>query len=93
MYKRQVRNIPLILEDVPGRLVVRGEVFLDHHALEVLNERREEEGQPQFANCRNAAAGSLRQLDSRITASRALDTVSYTHLFAAKRAGFREDPT
>lgn len=70
---RTVRNIPLTLEGVPGRLVVRGEVFLDHHALEVLNERREEEGQPQFANCRNAAAGSLRQLDSRITASRALD--------------------
>ncbi len=70
---RTIRNIPLVLKDVPGRLVVRGEVFMDHHALEVLNERREEEGQPQFANCRNAAAGSLRQLDSRITASRALD--------------------
>ncbi len=70
---RTVRNIPLTLENVPGRLVVRGEVFMNHHALEVLNERREQEGQPQFANCRNAAAGSLRQLDSRITASRALD--------------------
>ena len=70
---RTIRNIPLVLKDVPGRLVVRGEVFMDHHALDVLNERREEEGQPRFANCRNAAAGSLRQLDSRITASRALD--------------------
>ncbi len=70
---RTIRSIPLVLEDVPGRLVVRGEVFMDHRALAVLNERREAEGQPQFANCRNAAAGSLRQLDSRITASRALD--------------------
>ena len=70
---RTIRSIPLKLENVPGRLVVRGEVYMGHHALEVLNERREEEGQPQFANCRNAAAGSLRQLDSRITASRALD--------------------
>ena len=70
---RTVRSIPLTLENVPGRLVVRGEVYMDHHALEVLNQKREEEGQPLFANCRNAAAGSLRQLDSRVTASRALD--------------------
>lgn len=69
---RTIRSIPLKI-DVPGRLVVRGEVYMGHHALEVLNERREIEGQPQFANCRNAAAGSLRQLDSRVTASRALD--------------------
>ena len=62
---RTIRSIPLVLEDAPGRLVVRGEVFMDHRALAVLNERREAEGQPQFANCRNAAAGSLRQLDSR----------------------------
>ena len=104
---RTVRSIPLTLENVPGRLVVRGEVFMDHHALEVLNERREEEGQPLFANCRNAAAGSLRQLDSRITASRALDIfcfnvqsatdVSFTShresLDWLKAHGFKVSPT
>lgn len=104
---RTVRSIPLMLENVPGRLVVRGEVFMDHHALEVLNERREEEGQPLFANCRNAAAGSLRQLDSRITASRALDIfcfnvqsatdVSFTShresLDWLKEHGFKVSPT
>lgn len=104
---RTVRSIPLMLENVPGRLVVRGEVFMDHHALEVLNERREEEGQPLFANCRNAAAGSLRQLDSRITASRALDIfcfnvqsatdVSFTShresLDWLKAHGFKVSPT
>ncbi|MBE6936013.1 MAG: NAD-dependent DNA ligase LigA [Ruminococcaceae bacterium] len=70
---RTVRNIPLKLEGVPGRLVVRGEVYLNHHALEVLNERRAAAGEPLFANCRNAAAGSLRQLDSRVAAARGLD--------------------
>jgi len=70
---RTVRSIPLSIGDVPGHLVVRGEVFMSHAAFESLNAQREAEGQPRFANCRNAAAGSLRQLDSRIAAQRGLD--------------------
>ena len=70
---KTVRSIPLSIGNVPGRLVVRGEVFMRHDAFEALNAQRQAAGQPRFANCRNAAAGSLRQLDSRIAAQRSLD--------------------
>lgn len=66
----------------PERLVVRGEVFMPLASFRALNERRAEEGLPLFANPRNAAAGSVRQSDPRVTASRALDCFVYQILLA-----------
>jgi len=62
---------------VPARLEVRGEVFMKTRDFQELNRRREEEGEPLFANPRNAAAGSLRQLDPKITEKRPLDIFCY----------------
>jgi DNA ligase (NAD+) len=74
---RTIRSIPLALRSEkrrpPERLEVRGEVFLSRKAFQQMNREREEAGQPVFANPRNAAAGSLKQLDSTITAKRPLD--------------------
>ena len=74
---KTIRSIPLTLQKekraIPERLEVRGEVFLSRRAFQRLNREREEAGQPFFANPRNAAAGSLKQLDSSITARRPLD--------------------
>ena len=74
---KTIRSIPLNLRGDrrkwPDRLEVRGEVFLSRAAFQKMNREREEEGQPVFANPRNAAAGSLKQLDSAITAKRPLD--------------------
>lgn len=75
---RTVRAIPLsVPEEAPRSFEVRGEVFLSKEGFERLNEARAEDGQPLFANPRNAAAGSLRQLDPRITAERPLDIYIY----------------
>jgi DNA ligase (NAD+) len=74
---KTIRSIPLVLRGdggvIPPRLEVRGEVFLPLDAFQKMNREREEEGKPVFANPRNAAAGSLKQLDSTITAKRPLD--------------------
>ncbi len=70
---KTVRSIPMTLENAPARLIVRGEVFMPKASFHALNERQEAEGKALFANPRNAAAGSLRQLDSKITAARGLD--------------------
>ena len=70
---KTIRSIPMTLENAPARLIVRGEVFMPKKSFHKLNERQEAEGKQLFANPRNAAAGSLRQLDSKIAASRALD--------------------
>ena len=74
---KTIRSIPLALRGdggvIPPRLEVRGEVFLPLDAFQKMNREREEEGKPVFANPRNAAAGSLKQLDSTITAKRPLD--------------------
>lgn len=69
---RTVKSIPLRLDE-ENLLEVRGEVYLSKKGFQELNEKREELGQPLFANPRNAAAGSLRQLDPKITAGRPLD--------------------
>lgn len=69
---RTVFSIPLTLPE-PLTLTVRGEVYMPRMKFEKLNQAREADGQPLFANPRNAAAGSLRQLDPQITASRGLD--------------------
>ena len=70
---KTIRSIPMVLENAPARLIVRGEVFMPKKSFEKLNQRQEAEGKPLFANPRNAAAGSLRQLDSKIAAKRGLD--------------------
>jgi len=75
---RTIRSIPLSVPgDTPPRFEVRGEVYLSKTGFHKLNKEREEEGLPLFANPRNAAAGSVRQLDSRITAKRPLDIFIY----------------
>jgi len=78
---KTIKSIPLRLQGknrpVPEKLEVRGEVIMDKKAFARLNKVREKEGQSLFANPRNAAAGSVRQLDSKITASRPLDIFCY----------------
>ncbi len=74
---RTIRSIPLRLENAPHRLIVRGEVFMPKKVFRALNERREAQGQSLFANPRNAAAGSLRQLDPKIAAKRQLDILIF----------------
>ena len=74
---KTIRSIPMRLPDAPERLIVRGEVFMPKESFEALNRRQELEGKPLFANPRNAAAGSLRQLDSKITAKRSLDILIF----------------
>ena len=74
---RTIRNLPLKLSVQPRRLEVRGEVYMIRKGFEQINREREKEGLPLFANPRNAAAGSLKQLDSRITAKRPLAVILY----------------
>jgi DNA ligase (NAD+) len=78
---RTIKTIPLILQErdipVPELIEIRGEVYIEIEDFEALNRRREEVGESVFANPRNAAAGSLRQLDSKVTASRPLKIFCY----------------
>ena len=74
---KTIHSIPLRMEDAPARLIVRGEVFMPKKVFHQLNQRREEAGKPLFANPRNAAAGSLRQLDPKIAAERKLDILIF----------------
>jgi DNA ligase (NAD+) len=75
---RTIRSVPERLRgDAPKLLEVRGEVYMDRKGFEKLNEERKKEGLPQFANPRNAAAGSLKQLDPAIVAKRPLGIVLY----------------
>ena len=74
---KTIRSIPMCLENAPARLIVRGEVFMPKKSFDELNARQEAEEKPLFANPRNAAAGSLRQLDSKITAQRKLDILIF----------------
>jgi len=82
---KTIRSIPLRLVstpdlgfDVPERLEVRGEIFMSHARFEQLNASQIEQGKKAFMNPRNAAAGSLRQLDSKVTAQRGLDVFIYS---------------
>jgi DNA ligase (NAD+) len=85
---RTIRSLPLTVrgDGLPPRFEVRGEAYMTRRGFEQLNEERTEEGQPLFANPRNAAAGSVRQLDSRITARRPLDIFVY-------QLGWADGPT
>jgi DNA ligase (NAD+) len=85
---RTIRSVPLTVRGngLPPRFEVRGEAYMTRRGFEQLNEERAEEGQPLFANPRNAAAGSVRQLDSRITARRPLDIFVY-------QLGWADGPT
>ncbi|MCX7635772.1 MAG: NAD-dependent DNA ligase LigA, partial [Syntrophales bacterium] len=81
---RTIASVPLVLAGgnggtaaMPPLLEVRGEVIMENEAFKKLNQRRLREGEPAFANPRNAAAGSLRQLDPAVTASRRLDLLIY----------------
>ena len=76
---RTISDIPLRLKGKPPAVLeVRGEVYMTHKGFETLNKRQEEEGKPTYANPRNSAAGSVRQLDPAITASRTLNFFAYT---------------
>lgn len=78
---RTIRSVPLRLRDtaraIPPRLEVRGEVYLPLAPFQRLNREREEAGEPRFSNPRNATAGSLKQLDPKVSASRPLDVVCH----------------
>ena len=74
---RTINSIPLRLPEALPHLIVRGEVFMPKSVFHKLNEEREINGQPLFANPRNAAAGSLRQLDPKIAAARKLDILVF----------------
>ncbi|MDL2273501.1 NAD-dependent DNA ligase LigA [Oscillospiraceae bacterium OttesenSCG-928-G22] len=74
---RTIRSLPLRLRESPSRLLVRGEVYLSKKRFAALNEEREESELPLFKNPRNAAAGSMRNLDPKVAASRGLDIVLF----------------
>lgn len=74
---KTIHSIPMVIPNAPARLIVRGEVYMPKKSFEKLNARQEEEGKPLFANPRNAAAGSLRQLDPKIAAKRGLDILVF----------------
>ena len=102
---KTIKTVPLSLK-MPISIEVRGEIYMPKKKLEELNKRREANGESLFQNCRNAAAGSIRQLDSKIAASRGLDTFIYhipnpldygikTHYEALqylKELGFKTNP-
>ena len=79
---KTIRSIPMTLEGAPQRLIVRGEVYMPKKQFAALNERQEAEGKALFANPRNAAAGSLRQLDPKIAAKRGLDILIFNVQYA-----------
>ena len=107
---RTIRSVPLRLKSqakrIDANLEVRGEVFIPRDVFERTNAEREERGEPRFANARNAAAGAIRQLDSRLVARRKLDMFAYDLLVNGRKpfpthwealnwldvAGFRVNP-
>ena len=76
---KTIKAVPLKIEgiDMPDEVDIRGEVYMDIKELKALNKEREKQGEPLFANPRNAAAGAIRQLDSSVTASRKLHLACY----------------
>lgn len=82
---RTVRSLPKKIPDAPARLIVRGEVYMAREVFESINAAREAEGEQLLANPRNAAAGSMRQLDPRVAASRRLDIIVFNIQLAEGR--------
>ncbi len=80
---RTVRSLPLHIENAPERLIVRGEVYMSKAVFEELNAQRELKGEPLLANPRNAAAGSMRQLDPKVAASRKLDIICFNMQYSS----------
>ena len=80
---RTVRSVPLRIENAPERLIVRGEVYMSKAVFEELNRQREIKGEPLLANPRNAAAGSMRQLDPKIAAARKLDIICFNMQYSS----------
>lgn len=80
-----IAGLPKVLENAPARLIVRGEAYMSRETFSRLNAAREISGEKLFANPRNAAAGSLRQLDSKITAERSLDIIFFNIQLAEGR--------
>ena len=107
---RTIRSVPLRLKSeakaIDGEIEVRGEVFIPLDVFQKTNAEREEQGEPRFANPRNAAAGAIRQLDSKLVARRKLDMFAYDLLVNGRKpfathweslnwlaaAGFRVNP-
>lgn len=80
---RTVRSLPLRIENAPERLIVRGEVYMSRAVFNELNALREINGEKLLANPRNAAAGSIRQLDPKIAASRKLDIICFNMQYSS----------
>lgn len=81
---RTVRSLPLHIENAPERLVVRGEVYMSKTVFSELNAQREKNGEPLLANPRNAAAGSMRQLDPKVAAQRRLDIICFNMQYSSE---------
>lgn len=81
---RTVRSLPLRIEHAPERLIVRGEVYMARSVFEELNAEREIRGEQLLANPRNAAAGSMRQLDPKVAASRKLDIICFNMQYSSE---------
>ena len=81
---RTVRSLPLHIENAPERLIVRGEVYMAKSVFEELNAQREIKGEQLLANPRNAAAGSMRQLDPKVAASRKLDIICFNMQYSSE---------
>ena len=81
---RTVRSLPLRIEHAPERLIVRGEVYMARSVFEELNAQREIRGEQLLANPRNAAAGSMRQLDPKVAASRKLDIICFNMQYCSE---------
>lgn len=80
---RTVRSLPLHIENAPERLIVRGEVYMSKSVFEELNAEREIRGEQLLANPRNAAAGSMRQLDPKVAAARKLDIICFNMQYSS----------
>ena len=83
---KTIKTIPLFIPNAPERLIVRGEVYMPYEVFLRLNEEREEKEETPFKNPRNAAAGALRQLDSKIAAERGLDIIVFNLQLASEGA-------